>query len=129
MNYYLKHFGAYLIISVLTIIIFIMFLAIKQYPGGEVGMIPLLTALNCVIAFFLSCVLLVILKFKLELSLLQSTVLYTFFYCASIIFYFGANPFNRVDEISWNVDVWLLFSEIISVIIFNLGTLISKNWG
>ena len=128
MIYYLKHIGSYLIISALTTITFILFLVLKRYPDGAVGMIPFLIALNCVIAFFLSSVLLLILKFKLELSLLKSSVLYTFIYWISLIFYIGANPFNQVDEISRNVDLWLFLSEIISVIIFNLGILIGKKF-
>ncbi len=128
MIYYLKHIGSYLIISALTTITFIMFLLLKQYPDGAVGKIPFLIALNCAIAFFLSSVLLVILKFKLELSLLKSSVLYTFFYCITLIFYIGANPIDHVDEISRNVDLWLFLSEVISVIIFNLGILIGKRF-
>jgi len=129
MNYYLKHFISYVDINVLSTIIFTIFLKVKEYPGGAVGMAPFLIIINCVVAVFLTFVLLTILKFKLNLNLLKSTILFSIVYSISMMFYFGANPLEeRTDEMSWNVDLWSFISEFISFALFNLGIQISKKF-
>ena len=129
MNYYLKHFISYVVISVLSTIIFTMFLSFKEYPGGAVGMAPFLIMINCVVAVFVTFVLLGILKFKLKLNLLQSTILFSVVYSISMMFYFGANPLiESTDEMSWSVDLWSFVSEFISFAIFNLGIQINKKF-
>lgn len=131
MNFIIKNFVSYFSISLLSTIIFIWYLKYKSYPGGAVGMAPLLIMLNSLIAITISLIIIQIIKIvsKTELSLIKSNWMYTLIYILSLIFYFGSNPYEKHnDEMFKNVDLWSYFCEIISLFFVNGILLIRKNF-
>lgn len=131
MNFILKNFVSYFSISLLSTIIFIWYLKYKGYPGGAVGMAPLLITLNFLIAITISLIITQIIKIvsKSELSLIKSNWIFTLIYILSLILFFGSNPFEKHDdEMFENVDLWSYFCEIISLFFINGILLIRKNF-
>ena len=129
MIFIIKNFASYFSISLLSTLIFIWYLQFKSYPGGAVGMAPLIIIINCIIATSISLTTVQIIKLivKKELSLIKSNYIFTLVYTLTMFLYFGSNPFENYDnEITKNVVIWSYFSEIITLIIINIILLIIK---
>lgn len=130
MNFIFKNFISYFLISLLSTLIFIGYLDYKGYPGGEVGMAPLLMMLNCVITITVSIIVILLIKIitQKELSLIKNSWIFTLTYFLSLVFFFGSNPFKNYDnEIYKNVDLWSYLCVIISLLLMNTILLTRKN--
>lgn len=122
MIYYIKHFFSYVIISVLSVMIFILFLGSHpEYPGGAVGMAPFLIVLNCIIATCIAFILLLLLRIKTKISLLASTTMFAILYCLVLIFYFDSNPLEKGNAMARNVNTLGYLCLLLSFILFNLS--------
>jgi hypothetical protein len=127
-SYLFKHLIFHFLISVITIIIFVMYLKSTDYSGGEVGMAPFAIAILCLITIGISISVNVILKFfAKELSPFISSLNHILIFSLILIFYFGGNPFKPKEYLR-DIDLWAILSCIISVIILNLGIKIQKNF-
>ena len=129
MNFLLKNLIIYSVLSFLSILIFIFYLSLAGYPGGSVGMAPFIVILNCLISFAISIILVIILKFKMEISLLKSAWIFTIIYFLTLLFYFGINPFKGgIDRMSKNINLGFYLCEIISFGLFYIRTMVRKNF-
>lgn len=127
MIYYIKHFFSYVIISVLSVMIFGAFLVSHpEYPGGEVGMVPLLIILNCIIATCIAFILLLLVRIKTKITLPASTTMFAILYCLVLIFYFDSNPLEKGDAMARNVNTWGYLCLLLSYVLFNLGLAVRR---
>lgn len=122
MIYYIKHFFSYVIISVLSVVIFGAFLVSHpEYPGGAVGMAPFIIILNCIIATSIAFILLLLLRIKTKITLPASTAMFALLYFLVLIFYFDSNPLEKGDAMTRNVNTWGYLCLLLSYVLFNLG--------
>lgn len=130
MNIILKSIISFVLLGLLSTIIFIWYLTYKKYPGGNVGMAPLLIILNSLLSLVTSLIALFIIKIlaKKELSIIKSNFLFLIINIFILFFYFGSNPFIYYEnEIYRNVNLWSYLSVFISLLIVNGILLIKKN--
>lgn len=129
MNFILKNFISFFLISLLNTIIFIWYLMNQGFPGGAVGMAPFGIIINSVIAIIISLIFIQLIKILLntELSLSKSNWIFTLIYILSSFFFLGSTPWEQnKDEMFKNIDLWTYISEIISLFIVNGILLIKK---
>ncbi|WDO12924.1 hypothetical protein MH928_16575 [Flavobacterium sp. WW92] len=127
MIYYIKHFFSYVIISVLSVVIFGAFLVSHpEYPGGAAGMAPLLIILNCIIAACIAFILLLLLRIKTKITLPASTTMFALFYFLVLIFYFDSNPLEKGDAMARNINIWGYLCLLLSYVLFNLGLAVRR---
>ena len=75
MEYWPKHLLSYFLTSVLSNIIFVIYLKTTNYSGGEIGMAPLITMLNAIITSAISLIILICLRiFSIKVSIFISLI-------------------------------------------------------
>ncbi len=125
MEYWLKHLFSYFLTSVLSNIIFVIYLKTTNYSGGEIGMAPFITMLNVSITFAISLVILICLRiFRVKVSIFISLAIFSLVSTSVLFTYFKIKPFE-----GYLSDVYLM--ALLSVIVASLLTclifLIKKN--
>jgi hypothetical protein len=124
MEYWPKHISHFFLASLLSNVIFIMYLKTTTYSGGEIGMAPFLTILNATITFVISIIVLVILKFlKIYLSTYVALVIFSLVSTLTLLFYFKIDPFEGYLS---DVELWAMVSVFIACMIIGLTSLIKR---
>ena len=125
MEYWPKHLLSYFLTSVLSNIIFVIYLKTTNYSGGEIGMAPLITMLNAIITFAISLVVLICLRiFSIKVSIFISLTIFSLVSTLLLFTYFKINPFKGYLS---DVDLMALLSVIGASLLTCLFYLIKKN--
>ena len=125
MEYWPKHLLSYFLTSVLSNIIFVIYLKTTNYSGGEIGMAPFITVLNAIITFSISIVLLICLRiFSIKVSVFISLTIFSLVSTLVLFLYFKINPFEGYLS---DVDLMALLSVIVASLLTCLFYLIKKN--
>lgn len=125
MEYWPKHLFSYFLTSVLSNIIFVIYLKTTNYSGGEIGMAPFITMLNVSITFAISLVILICLRiFRVKVSIFISLAIFSLVSTSVLFTYFKIRPFD-----GYLSDVYLmaLLSVIVASLLTCLFFLIKKN--
>ena len=126
MNYFLKHFLSFSIISVISNIIFFLYLKSTDYAGGEIGMAPFITILNCLITFFISFVVIAILRAcQIHISIYIGTLIFSAVSTFVLFFYFKIKPFSGYLA---DVDLWSCLSVIFASVLVCAIIVSKKNF-
>nr|WP_315141717.1 hypothetical protein [uncultured Flavobacterium sp.] len=126
MEYWPKHICHFFLASLLSNVIFILYLKATDYSGGEIGMAPFLTLLNATITFVISITVLVLLKFlKIYLSTYMALVMFSLVSTLTLFIYFKIDPFEGYLS---DVELWTMISVFIGCLIIGLTSLIKKNF-
>ncbi len=126
MEYWPKHISHFFLSSLLSNVIFIIYLKTTDYSGGEIGMAPFLTMLNATITFIISLTFLVLLKFlKIYLSTYVALVMFSLISTLTLFIYFKIDPFEGYLS---DVELWAMLSVFIACLIIGLTSLIKKNY-
>jgi len=100
-----------------------MFLKIMEYPGGAVGMIPLLLLYSAVLALVPTIVFIGLLRIKRNVKNYETILIFLISYILISYFYFEVRPYEKgKSEMYRNVDLWMYLSSIIGcglVMLFN----------
>lgn len=124
MEYWPKHISHFFLASLLSNVIFILYLKTTSYSGGEIGMAPFLTILNATITFVLSLTVLVLLKFlKIYLSTYLALVIFSVVSTLTLFFYFTIDPFEGYLS---DVALWAMISVFIACLIIGVTSFIKK---
>lgn len=125
MEYWPKHLLSYFLTTVLSNIIFVVYLKTTNYSGGEIGMAPFITVLNAIITFAISIVLLICLRiFSIKVSVFISLTIFSLVSTLVLFLYFKINPFEGYLS---DVDLMALLSVIVASLLTCLFYLIKKN--
>jgi hypothetical protein len=122
MTVVLKSILTYFLIAVIGTTVFANYLRLSGYPGGGVGMAPILAMITYLISFFISLAIISIIQFllKYNLTLSKSNLIFVALYSLILAFYFGANPFETgIGRMDSDVNVWVHLSGIISLCVIN----------
>ena len=126
MEYWPKHLLSYFLTSVLSNIIFVIYLKTTNYSGGEIGMAPFITMLNAIITFAISLVVLICLRiFRVKVSIFISLVIFSLVSTSVLFTYFKIKPFEGYLS---DVDLMALLSVIIASLLIYLVFLIKKKF-
>ena len=126
MKYWPKHLLSYFLTSVLSNIIFVIYLKTTTYSGGVIGMAPFITMLNAIITFAISLVVLICLRiFRVKVSIFISLVIFSLVSTAVLFTYFKIKPFEGYLS---DVDLMALLSVIIASLLLYLVFLIKKKF-
>lgn len=128
MIYYIKHFFSYVIISVLSVILFGALLIFQGDPDDAVGMAPRLILLNCIMAASITFALLLLLRIKTKIALTASTCLFAIIYCLVLFFFFDPFPFEKDIDMARNVNTLGYLCLLLSFILFNLSLAIRRTY-
>ncbi len=119
----LKNFGAVLITIIISFFIFIMFLKAMEYPGGAVGMIPLVLLRSATISLLPTIVIILLLRIKGIVTTNKTLLIFLIAYILISYFYLDIRPFERENsEMDKNIKLWIYFSQFIScgvILMFN----------
>lgn len=118
MNIFFKYLTSFFLISLLSTLIFIWYIKQMKYPGGAVGMAPLVIMFGSFLSTIISMICLVFMNLilKVKPSINQANLIFTFFYILIAILFFGVNPFlSYEDQISQNINIWYILSQLISL--------------
>lgn len=119
----LKNIGLTLLTIIISFFVFIMFLNIMRYPGGAVGMIPIVLLYSAVISLIPTIILIGLLRIKRIVKINEAILIFLLGYILISYFYIEVRPFDRDNsEMDKNVDLWIYLSEIIAcglIITFN----------
>src|SRR5688500_9078818 len=110
MTVVLKSILTYFFIAVIGTTVFANYLRLSRYPGGAVGMAPILAMITYLISFFISFAIISIIQFlfKYNLTLSKSNLIFVALYSLIFTFYFGANPFETgIRGMDSDVNVWV----------------------
>ena len=125
MEYWPKHLLSYFLTSVLSNIIFVIYLKTTNYSGGEIGMAPLITMLNAIITSAISLIILICLRiFSIKVSIFISLTIFSLVSTLLLFTYFEINPFKGYLS---DVDLMALLSVIGASLLTCLFYLIKKN--
>ena len=125
MEYWPKHLLSYFLTSVLSNIIFVIYLKTTNYSGGEIGMAPLITMLNAIITSAISLIILICLRiFSIKVSIFISLTIFSLVSTLLLFIYFKINPFEGYLS---DVDLMALLSVIVASLLTCLFYLIKKN--
>ncbi len=126
MEYWPKHLLSYFLTSVLSNIIFVIYLKTTNYSGGEIGMAPFITMLNAIITFAISLVVLICLRiFRVKVSIFISLVIFSLVSTSVLFTYFKIKPFEGYLS---DVDLMALLSVIIASLLIYLVFLIKQKF-
>ncbi len=126
MKYFFKHVLVYFLISLLATILFIFYLKTTNYSGGQIGMAPFVIVFYLFTCIGITSIPTLLLKiFKIEISVLKSSILFSIIYLLLLIFYFNSNPFNT-DKYLGDINLWFFLSEVFSFLILNTVLIIRK---
>ncbi len=125
MEYWPKHLLSYFLTTVLSNIIFVIYLKTTNYSGGEIGMAPLITMLNAIITSAISLIILICLRiFSIKVSIFISLTIFSLVSTLLLFIYFKINPFEGYLS---DVDLMALLSVIVASLLTCLFYLIKKN--
>jgi hypothetical protein len=126
MEYWPKHLLSYFLTSVLSNIIFVIYLKTTNYSGGEIGMAPFITMLNAIITFAISLVVLICLRiFRVKVSIFISLVIFSLVSTSVLFTYFKIKPFEGYLS---DVNLMALLSVIIASLLIYFVFLIKKKF-
>lgn len=108
MKFLLKNLIIYTILSFLSTLIFILYLCLTGYPPNIGGLIPLIVMANCLTSFAIAIVLIMVLKYKIEISPLKSALIFTIVYLLTV--FYNSNPFKSDID---GTDIMIYLCEII----------------
>ena len=125
MEYWPKHLLSYFLTTVLSNIIFVIYLKTTNYSGGEIGMVPLITMLNAIITSAISLIILICLRiFSIKVSIFISLTIFSLVSTSVLFIYFKINPFEGYLS---DVDLMALLSVIVASLLTCLFYFIKKN--
>ena len=126
MEYWPKHLLSYFLTSVLSNIIFVIYLKTTNYSGGEIGMAPFITMLNVSITFAISLIVLIFIRlFRTKVSVYIGLTIFSLVSTSVLFIYFKIKPFEGYLS---DVDLMALLSVIVASLSISLFLLIKKNF-
>ena len=91
----IKAFASLMGIAVLNLVAFVLYLSVSKLPGGEVGMVPFLVALESVIAGGISFIIYLLVRQRIiNVTIVRLALVYQVVYLLVLLFS-GVNPFNE----------------------------------
>ena len=126
MEYWPKHLLSYFLTTVLSNIIFVIYLKTTNYSGGEIGMAPFITMLNVSITFAISLIVLIFIRlFRTKVSVYIGLTIFSLVSTSVLFIYFKIKPFEGYLS---DVDLMALLSVIVASLSISLFLLIKKNF-
>jgi len=126
MEYWPKHIISFFLTSLLSNIIFIVFLKTTNYSGGQIGMAPFITFLNAACTFGISMLVLICLKMvRIKVPVCVGLGIFSIVSTLTLFIYFRINPFSGTMP---DVDLWALLSVIIAALLICISDLVKKNF-
>jgi hypothetical protein len=103
-------------VGLLNTIIFTVYLRNTGLPGGEVGMFPLLIAMESGVAIVLSIVTYLIFRNRIEVTTIRTILTYQVVYFLTLIFS-GVSPFdNDLTDVFKTLTLWIyLISFLLTI--------------
>lgn len=126
MEYWPKHIISFFLTSLLSNIIFIVYLKTTNYSGGQIGMAPLITFLNVAFTFGISILVLIFLKMVgIKVPVCIGLAIFSTVSSLILFLYFRIDPFNGSMP---DVDLCALLSVIIAGLIICLSVIAKKKF-
>jgi hypothetical protein len=111
-----KTTGIFIGVGILNTIVFTVYLNNTGLPSGEVGMLPLLIAMESGIAIILSTVIYLLIRSRIEITAIRVFLMYQLVYLVTL-FFSGVNPFDKNLTDVFKTLTWLvyLFSFLVTI--------------
>jgi hypothetical protein len=119
----LKTTGIFIGVGLLNTIIFTVYLSNTGMPGGEVGMFPLLIAMESGIAIILSTVTYLLIRNRIEITTIRVFLTYQIVYLLTL-FISGINPFDKNLTDVFKTLTWWIY--LISILV-TIGLIMTNN--
>ncbi len=118
----IKAFASLMGIAVLNLVAFVLYLSVSKLPGGEVGMVPFLVALQSVIAGGISFIIYVLVRQRIiNVTIVRLALIYQVVYLLVLLFS-GVNPFNEnLRDSLRDLSLWIYlisFMITIGIVVF-----------
>ena len=103
-------------VGLLNTLIFTVYLSNTGLPGGEVGMFPLLIAMESGIAIVLSTVIYLVIRNRIEVTSIRTILTYQVVYFLTLILS-GVSPFdNDLTDVFKTLTLWIyLISFLVTI--------------
>lgn len=126
MEYWPKHLISFFLTSLISNIIFIVYLKTTNYSGGQIGMAPYITFLNAASTFVISLLILVGLRMiQIKVPIWVGLAIFSIVSTLLLYTYFRMNPFESTMS---DVDLWAFLSVIIASLIICLSVYVRKKF-
>lgn len=127
----MQNLGLIILITLISLIIFTLFLNIMEYPGGAVGMAPFLLLYSAGISLIPTTILTSLLRVRRVVRINDTVLIFLLSYTFIAYFYLNVKPFDRNIEYMYrHVNLWTYLSEAIPcvlIITFNKIKTLPKN--
>lgn len=119
----IKAFASLMGIAVLNLVAFVLYLSVSKLPGGDVGMVPFLVALESVIAGGISFIIYLLVRQRIiiDVTIVRLALIYQVVYLLVLLFS-GVNPFNEnLRDNLRDLSLWIYlisFMITIGIVVF-----------
>jgi hypothetical protein len=123
----IKTIVMFIVIGILNTIVFTIYLGTTGLPGGEVGMLPLLIALESGITISLATLTYFLIRNKIEVTTIKTILIYQLIHVLTLIS-LGANPFESESTNNYvSLNQWTyLISFLVTVSLIITTKLVNR---